>query len=93
MSLEILNPTYEGEIGGFSVASRLSTLNDTTIGIISNGKKNTIPFFDAFEDEIKTKYGISDVIRRIKTNYSAPADTKLVQEAEHWDAVIAGIGD
>ena len=51
MSLEILDPTHEGDSGSFALASRLSVLEGTTVGIISNGKKNTIPFFDSFEDE------------------------------------------
>ena len=43
MSLEILDPTHEGDSGSFALASRLSALDGATVGIISNGKKNTIP--------------------------------------------------
>lgn len=93
MTLEILDPTHEADAGGFALASRLPDLRGATVGIISNGKRNTIPFFDAFEDELKAKYGVSEVVRRIKSNYSAPADDHIVVEAEEWDAVIAGIGD
>ena len=95
MSLEILDPTHEGDSGSFALASRLSVLcaRGTTVGIISNGKRNTIPFFDSFEDELKTTYGVAEVVRTIKSNYSAPADAHLVEEAENWDAVVAGIGD
>ena len=46
MTLEILDPTHEGNTGNFAFASRLSALEGTTVGIISNGKRNTIPFFD-----------------------------------------------
>ena len=93
MTLEILDPTHEGDASGFALASRLSALQGATIGIISNGKRNTIPFFDAFEDEMKRTYGVAEVVRRIKSNYSAPADPHIVEEAENWDAVVAGIGD
>jgi hypothetical protein len=93
MTLQILDPTHEGAVGGFALASRLSALEGATVGIISNGKKNTIPFFDAFEDELKSHYGVAEVVRRIKSNYSAPADPHIVEEAENWDAVVAGIGD
>ena len=93
MSLEILDPTHEGDSGSFALASRLSALDGATVGIISNGKKNTIPFFIAFEDELRTKFGVAEVVRTVKSNYSAPADAHLVEEAENWDAVIAGIGD
>ena len=93
MSLEILDPTHEGDSGSFALASRLSALDGATVGIISNGKKNTIPFFNAFEDELRTKFSVAEVVRTVKSNYSAPADAHLVEEAEYWDAVIAGIGD
>tara|TARA_B100000676_G_C17925411_1_gene757870 strand:+ start:823 stop:1098 length:276 start_codon:yes stop_codon:yes gene_type:complete len=91
--MEILDPTHEAEAGGFALAARLSALQGATVGIISNGKKNTIPFFDAFESELKETYGVAEVVRRTKSNYSAPADAHLVEEAQGWDAVVAGIGD
>lgn len=93
MSLEILDPTHETGSAGFALASRLTVLEGATVGIISNGKKNTIPFFDAFEKELRDNYGVADVVRRIKSNYSAPADDHIVEEAETWDVVVAGIGD
>ena len=64
------------------MASRLSALQGATVGIISNGKKNTIPFFDAFETALKEEHGVAEVVRRTKSNYSAPADPHLVDEAE-----------
>ncbi len=91
--MEILDPTHEADVSGFALASRLSALQGATVGIISNGKKNTVPFFDSFENELKEKFGVAEVVRRTKSNYSAPADAHLVDEAEGWDAVIAGIGD
>ena len=91
--MEILDPTHEADVSGFALASRLSALQGATVGIISNGKKNTVPFFDSFENELKEKFGVAEVVRRTKSNYSAPADAHLVDEAKGWDAVIAGIGD
>ena len=93
MSIEFLDPTHEDRLGDFIAATRLETLLNTTVGIISNNKKGTSPFFDAFESELKEKYGVTEVVRRTKSNYSAPADIHLVEEAQNWDAVIAGIGD
>ena len=91
--MEILDPTHEADASGFALASRLSALHGATVGIISNGKKNTIPFFDSFENALKEEFGVAEVVRRTKSNYSAPADAYLVEEAKSWDAVIAGIGD
>ena len=93
MSIEILDPTYEGASDQFALAPRLRTLEGATVGIISNGKKNTKPFFDAMEKELLSNYGVAKVVRRTKWNYSAPAEDAIMQEAKTWDALIAGIGD
>ncbi len=47
--MEILDPTHEGVSPDFAPASRLKSLDGATIGVISNGKKGTKPFFDALE--------------------------------------------
>ncbi len=91
--MELLNPTHEQDPEGFAAPKRLSTLEGTTIGIISNGKENTRPFFDHMERLLRDRHGVAKVIRRIKTNYSAPAQHELLAEAMGWDAVLAGVGD
>jgi len=93
MSIEVLDPTHEGDTRDFVYAGRLKTLKGATVGVISNGKKGTIPFFDAIERELVGKYGVAKVVRRTKGNYSAPAEAELMQEARQWDAVLAGVGD
>ncbi|MBL4721904.1 MAG: hypothetical protein JKY20_12345 [Alphaproteobacteria bacterium] len=93
MSLQILDPTHEGAAREFALAPRQQTLEGMTIGVISNGKKSTKPFFDAMEKELIETYGVATVVRRIKSNYSAPAESEILEEAKQWDALIAGIGD
>ena len=93
MSFEILDPTHEGDAQEFKPAPRLKTLEGMTVGVISNGKRSTKPFFDAMEKELKETYGVAQVVRRIKSNYSAPAEADILQEAKQWDALIAGIGE
>lgn len=93
MSIEILDPTHEGASPDFALATRLTALEGATIGIISNGKFGTKPFFDAIERDLVENYGVANVVRRTKSNYSAPAEAELMREAEQWDALIAGIGD
>lgn len=93
MNIEILDPTHESGAAAFTLATRLPALQGMTVGIISNGKRNTVPFFDAYEKELRDTYGVADVVRRTKSNYSAPADPAIVEEAQSWDIVVAGIGD
>ena len=91
--MEFLDPTHEAGAGGFMPAPRRASLQGATVAIISNGKKNTKPFFDAMETELRTRHGVADVVRLTKSNYSAPAEPAILEEAEKWQALIAGVGD
>jgi len=93
MSIEVLDPSHESDAREFAPAKRLQTLEGVTVGIISNGKKGTNPFFDAVERELVDGYGVARVVRLTKANYSAPAEPELLNEAERWQALIAGVGD
>ena len=93
MSIEFLDPTHENAAAGFALAPRLSTLDGTVIAIVSNGKKGTLPFFDAFERELIDHHGVAEVVRLTKGNYSTPVEAALLNDAERWNALIAGIGD
>jgi len=93
MAIEFLDPTHESGAAAFAPAKRLATLKGATVGIVSNGKKGTKPFFDAVERELIDGYGVAKVVRLTKANYSAPAEPELLNEAERWQALIAGVGD
>jgi hypothetical protein len=93
VTIEILDPTHEGHSSEFALVPRLATLEGATIAIVSNGKKGTRPFFDAFERELIERYGVAAVVRLTKSNFSAPVESSLLDDAEKWNALIAGIGD
>ena len=91
--MELMGPSHEKQVEGSEPAARISSLNGAVVGLISNGKENTLPFFDRVEFILRTEYGVSEVVRRTKKNYSAPAEVELMQEAMGWDAVLSGVGD
>ena len=93
MSIEFLDPSHESDAREFAPAKRLASLKGATIGIVSNGKKGTQPFFDALEKEFAERHGVAKVVRLTKSNYSAPAEPGLLSEAGRWQALIAGVGD
>ncbi len=93
MSLEILDPTHEGSSVAFQAAARLASLEGAHIAVLSNGKKGTIPFFNALEREFIETHGAAMVTRLTKMNYSAPAEAGLLDDAQRWNALVAGIGD
>ena len=93
MSIEILDPGHETDAVDFEHAPRLASLRDATIAIVSNGKKGTGPFFDALDVSLRSRYGVGEVVRLTKSNYSAPVEPGLLDGAARWNALVAGIGD
>ena len=93
MSIEFLDPTHENATAGFTLAPRMTTLEGAVIVIISNGKKGTLQFFDAFERELVDAFGVAEVVRITKGNYSTPVEAALLNDAQRWNALVAGIGD
>ena len=93
MSIQVLNPTHEGDFKSFKAAEGLKSLKGAKVGIISNGKKGTFHFFNALEELLIKNHGVKKVIRVVKKNYSAPAESEIFTEVIKWDAVDAGVGD
>lgn len=94
MSILVLDPTHETVPAGAQLAARLGGLEGKTIGFISNGKEGTKGFFNHLEFVMRDQCGVADVVHRVKSSYSAPADASIMEEAKaSWDAVISGIGD
>ena len=91
--MRVLNPTFEEIAVGFAPPRRLEELCGKTVGIISNGKDGTAHFFAHLERVLRTRYGVANVVQRVKGSLSAPAERAIMNEAATWDAAIAGVGD
>ena len=93
MTIEVLDPTYGDEAEAFSEAERPDSLSGLTIALLSNGKQGTGMFFDALEAELRDGHGVAEVVRVTKANYTAPAETEIMDRAREWHALVAGVGD
>ena len=93
MTIEVLDPTHGEQTAEFALAERLQTLEGAIVGIVSNGKQGTRRFFTALATELIDTYGVAEVERVTKANYSAPADPDTLDKAKRWNALVAGIGD
>ena len=93
MALQVLDPTNETAPPLGQPAPRLTSLAGKTVGFISNGKEGTQGFFAHLDRMLREEFGVADVIRRVKSNYSAPAAPDIVDEIRRWQAVVTGIGD
>ena len=93
MALKVLDPTGEARPPLGQPARRTVSPAGTTVGFISNGKKGTTTFFAHLDRLLRSEFEVADVIMRVKSNFSAPADQDIVDEIARWQAVITGIGD
>jgi len=93
MAFQVLDPSSEMTAMLGEPAPRLATLQGRTVGFISNGKEGTIGFFDHLGRQLKDEFGVGDIVVRVKSNYSAPADAHILAEIPQWDAVVSGLGD
>jgi hypothetical protein len=93
MVLRVLDPSNETTPPLGVLAPRVASLAGATVGFISNGKEGTHGFFAHLDRMLREEFGVAEVIRRTKSNYSAPADAHIVDELRRWQAVVTGIGD
>jgi hypothetical protein len=93
MDLQVLDPTNEAIPAVGQPAPRLTTLAGRTVGFISNGKEGSKGFFAHLDRILRDEFGVANVVTRVKSNYSAPADPHIAAEIPQWDAVVSGIGD
>jgi hypothetical protein len=93
MTFQVLDPTNEAAPPGGKLAPRPISLRGKTVGFISNGKEGSKGFFSHLDRMMRAEFGVADVIIRVKSNYSAPADGYIVTEIANWDAIVTGIGD
>ena len=93
MTYQVLDPTNELSQPLGQLAPRPGLLRGKTVGFISNGKEGTKGFFAHLDRMLRQELGVANVVSRVKSNYSAPADGYIVGEIANWDAVITGIGD
>ena len=93
MMLRVLDPTPENKRLEDNLAQRLSSLAGKTVGFISNGKEGTKGYFTHLDRLLRQELGVAQIVWRIKSNYSAPADRFIVDELKQWHAVVAGVGD
>jgi hypothetical protein len=91
--IRVLDPTNEMKVAGVKAAERPSSLKGKTVGFISNGKEGTKAYFAHVDRMLREELGVGEVVWRTKSNYSAPADTHIVDEIREWHAVVTGVGD
>lgn len=90
----VLDPTVEPIPTHAVVAERPETLNNKVIGLLANGKRNSVELLEAIGDVLADRYQFKRVISKNKGNASRPCPAPLIEEmAEECDVVITASGD
>lgn len=94
MSDMLLDPTDKVERSQKVFAPRLDTLAGTTIGLLDISKSKGVFFLDRVEEVLRDKYGVKEVLRRMKPTVARTAPVAIkVELTEKCDAVIEALSD
>jgi hypothetical protein len=89
-----LDPTDTVERAPVAFAPRLDTLAGKTIGLLDISKAKGAFFLDRVEEVLRERYGVKDVVRRMKPTVTRPAPEPLrVELQQQCDAVIEALSD
>jgi hypothetical protein len=90
----LFDPTDKVERSHKAFAPRLDTLAGKTIGLLDISKSKGVFFLDRVEETLREKYGVKDVLRRMKPTVTRPAPAPIKAElTEKCDAVIEALSD
>ena len=93
-TLAVLDPTAETARVEATPALRPSTLQNKRLGLLANGKGNSVELLEAVLVELSERYQFSTVLRRNKGNASRPAPEAIIEEmARECDIVVTATGD
>lgn len=92
--LKVLNPTARPARGASGIAPRPGTLDDTTIGVIWNGRAYGDRILSEVLDLLKQRHRIREVVFREKPFLGNIAPDEILAEmAARANLVITGVGD
>ena len=92
--LAVMDPTVEPIPAHAVVAQRPNTLDGKVIGLLANGKRNSVELLEAVSEVLADRYDFKAVVAHNKGNASRPCPTPLAEEmAQQCDVIITASGD
>lgn len=94
MNIIFLDPSQAADTVPSGMAPRLKSLAGARIGLLSNGKSNSVRLLAMIGKELQSQYGAGELISATKGNASSNCPPSLVTElSAQVDAVITANGD
>lgn len=92
--LKVLDPTAEVAPVKALVAPRPIAIEGKRLGLLANGKRNSVELLEAVLDLLAERYQFSSVVRLNKGNASRPAPAEIIDRlARECDLAITATGD
>lgn len=92
--ISLIDPTGEAEKRPeVPLAHRLSGLESTVVGILSNQKPNVNPLLNELGRILVEEYKVGKIINEFKLSQTQPADEKIITTLSNCDAVVHGVAD
>ena len=92
--LEVLDPTVQPIPEHAVIAERPDTLDGATIGLLANGKHNSVEILEMVSEVLADRYEFAALVPRNKGNASRLCPTDILDElSETCDLVITASGD
>ena len=92
--IAVLDPTVAPLPADGVIADRPKTLDGVRIGLLANGKMNSVEMLTALHDVLADRYEFGGVVERNKMNASRPCPEDIIDEmVDKCDVVITSSGD
>jgi hypothetical protein len=93
MPLTLVHPGNETRPQPAAPPARLASLQGRKIGLLDISKPGGSIFLDRLEELLRTKYGVSEVVRAKKPTYTRNAPQQVIESLRGLDAVVEGLAD
>lgn len=93
-ALTLLDPRTQARATLAARAARPSALHGKRVGLLANGKPNSVEFLEALGRLLRERHGAAELFAACKPSSSRVApDAVLAELAAHCDVVVTAVGD
>jgi hypothetical protein len=76
------------------LARRAASLEGQRLGLLNNGKPNAAAFLERLAELLGERFGVTGTTMLSKPSFAVPAGEAMLSDlAQHFDVVVAGVGD
>lgn len=91
--IEVLDPRGMPVNDENELAQRPASLQEVRLGVLSNGKPNSVRLLETIQHELEQRVHFTEVVSRNKRISSIPAPDPIMDDLVQCDVVINAIGD